>query len=83
MDTNKLFVTTDDGQEKEMEILFTFDSDEYGKSYVLFFDPADPEGTVFAMSYDDAGNLNQVESEEEWTMIEEVFEGYQDGIEKE
>lgn len=83
MDTNKLFVTTDDGQEKEMEILFTFDSDEYGKSYVLFFDPQDREGTVFVMSYDDDGNLNQVETEEEWAMIEEVFEGYQDGIEKE
>ena len=83
MDTNKLFVTTDDGQEKEMEILFTFDSDEYGKSYVLFLDPLDREGTVYAMSYDDRGNLNQVETDEEWEMIEEVFEGYQDGCEKE
>ena len=35
MDTNTLFVTTEDGQEKQMEILFTFDSDEYGKSYVF------------------------------------------------
>ncbi len=53
MDTNTLFVTTEDGQEKQMEILFTFDSDEYGKSYVLFYDPADEEGTVYTMSYDD------------------------------
>ena len=83
MDTNTLFVTTDDGQEKKMEILFTFDSDEYGKSYVLFLDPEDAEGTVYAMSYDEKGNLFQVESSAEWDMIEEVFEGYQDGCEKE
>ena len=83
MDTNTLFVTTDDCREKKMEILFTFDSEEYGKSYVLFLDPEDTEGTVYAMSYDEAGNLYQVESSEEWDMIEEVFEGYQDGCEKE
>ncbi|MBE6115631.1 MAG: DUF1292 domain-containing protein [Erysipelotrichaceae bacterium] len=82
MDTNTLFVTTEDGQEKQMEILFTFDSDEYGKSYVLFYDPADEEGTVYTMSYDDKGNLYQVESEAEWEMINEVFEVYEDGAQE-
>ncbi len=81
MDTDTLFVTTDDGQEVEMKIHFTFDSEEYGKSYVLFYDPQDEEGTVYAMSYDEEGNLFQVESEQEWEMIQEVFEGFQDGQE--
>ena len=79
MDSNKLFVTTDTGEEKEMEILFTVDLDQFGKSYVPFYDPQDPEATVYAMSYDEEGNLNAVESEEEWSVIEEVLEGYQDG----
>ena len=85
MDTNTLFVTTDDGQEKQMEILFTFDSDEFGKSYVLFFDPEDEEGTVYTMSYDEKGNLYQVDddSKEEWEMIREVFEAFEDGTEEE
>ncbi|MBR0473684.1 MAG: DUF1292 domain-containing protein [Erysipelotrichaceae bacterium] len=79
MDSNKLFVTLDSGEEKEMEILFTVDLDQFGKSYVLFFDPEDPEATVYAMSYDEDGNLNAIESDEEWGVIEEVLEGYQDG----
>ncbi len=74
MDSDKLFVTTDDGQEKEMKIYFTFDSEQFGKQYVLFYDPQDQDGTVFAMSYDDDGNLEAVENEEEWAMIEEMFE---------
>ncbi|MBQ3385445.1 MAG: DUF1292 domain-containing protein [Erysipelotrichaceae bacterium] len=82
MDTNTLFVTTDDGQEKQMEILFTFDSDEFGKSYVLFFDPKDEEGIVYTMSYDEEGNLYQVETEAEWEMISEVFEGFEDGTQE-
>ena len=79
MDSNKLFVTLDNGEEKEMEILFTVDLDQFGKSYVLFLDPEDPEATVYAMSYDEDGNLNAIESDEEWGVIEEVLEGYQDG----
>ena len=79
MDSETLFITTDDGQEKEMKIYFTFDSEQYGKQYVLFYDPEDPDGTVFAMSYDDEGNLMAVESEEEWGMIEEMFEAVSDG----
>ena len=76
MDSNKLYITTDSGEEKEMEILFTFDSEQYGKSYVLFVDPQDPSGEVFAMSYDEEGNLEAVESETEWDMISEVFEAF-------
>ena len=83
MDSNKVFVTLDNGEEKEMEILFTVDLDQFGKSYVLFFDPEDPEATVYAMSYDEDGNLNAIESDEEWGVIEEVLEGYQDGEEPE
>ncbi len=53
-----------------MEVLFTFDSDEFKKSYVLFTNPKDKEGTVYTMSYDEAGNRYEVETEAEWEMIE-------------
>lgn len=78
MDSKTLYITTDTGEEKEMEILFTFDSEEYGKSYVLFIDPKDEEGTVWAMSYDEEGNLLNVEDDSEWEMIEEVLGAFQD-----
>ncbi len=82
-DSNILYVTTDDGQEKVMNILFTFGSKEYGKSYVLFYDPDDKDKTVYARAYDEDGNRFAVEAEEEWDMIEEVLESFEHDEEEE
>lgn len=76
MDSNIIYITTDDGQEKAMNILFTFDSEEYGKSYVLFYDPEDKDMEVFAMSFDENNNLFAVEDEQEWEMIGEVLRSF-------
>ena len=78
MDSNIIYVTAENGEEKAVEVLFTFDSDEYGKSYVLFISPDGEEGEVYAMSYDEDGNLYEVETEAEWEMIEEVFASFQE-----
>jgi len=83
MDDNKITIITDEGIEKEMTIHFTFYSDEFGKNYVVFYDPADPEEKAYAMSYDDEGNLDQIEDEKEWEMIEEVFEAFEDDEDEE
>lgn len=76
MNDDKIFVTTDDGQEKEMTILFTFDAEEYGKQYVLFYDDNSSNDEVFAMSYDDQGNLLPIEDDQEWEMVNEMLEVY-------
>ena len=34
LESNKILITEEDGTETEMEILFTFDDDARGKSYV-------------------------------------------------
>ncbi|CAM4205010.1 DUF1292 domain-containing protein [Erysipelothrix inopinata] len=73
VDEKTIVVIDDDGSEKEMEILFTFNDDEYNKSYVLYVDPADETGEVFVSSYTEEGELNNVTEEKEWAMIEEVF----------
>jgi uncharacterized protein YrzB (UPF0473 family) len=79
----KLIVIDEQGNETEMEILFTFNSDEYGKQYVLFVDPSVEDGDVYASSYDDEGNLNIVEDEAEWAMIEEVLAAFVERDEEE
>ena len=43
------------------------------KKYVIFEDPNDELGEVFAYSYDDEGNLIAIETDEEWEMVEEVL----------
>ena len=72
LESNTLFVTDENGNEMEMEILFTFEDEEHGRKYVVFANPDDDE-EVFASAYDEAGNLLPVETQEEWDMIEEVI----------
>lgn len=80
-----LIIPTEDGKEEKFEILYTFDHDETGKSY-MFVTPAEgdqgeqeePYQEVIAFRYtEEDGNLNlemiEEENEEEWDMVEEVF----------
>lgn len=72
---NTMILEDDQGKEKEFEILFTFESDDYGKKYVLYFDPEqedEEEIDVLFSSYDD-DSLYAVEDEAEIEMISEVF----------
>lgn len=73
LDSNSLYVVDENGNEKRMTIFFTFESDEYQKKYVVFEDPQEEDGEVYASAYDDEGSLLPVDSDEEWSMIEEVI----------
>ena len=76
MDANQIVVTDENGKERSLEVLFTFNSEETNKKYVLYYDPTEEQPTVFASSFDDEGHLFEVESPEEWDMIEEVFHSF-------
>lgn len=74
-------IVDEDGNEELFEILFTFDSEDFGKSYVLIYPAGVPEGDeveLQAYSYlenEDGteGDLQPIETEKEWDMIEEVL----------
>lgn len=72
LDQKTLYIKKD-GKEVAMDILFTVDNDKTNKKYVIFQDPNDESGEVYAYSYDDDGNLTGIETDEEWEMIEEVL----------
>lgn len=76
MDENNLTIINDDGSETVMEILFTFENEEYDKQYVLYIDPEDDSGQVFVSNYTEEGELFSIEDEEEWDMVEEVFQAF-------
>ena len=78
-----MFIVDKDGTEIEVEILFTFENEEYGKQYVLYVNPNGNPEDVFVSSYDDEGNLNVVEDEEELAMVEEVLGAFTDEEETE
>ena len=64
-------IVNDEGKEIECEILFTFDSDETKKSYIVYTDNTlDEEGStkVYASVYDPTGQnpaLMPIETEKE------------------
>ncbi|KHO12360.1 hypothetical protein OA78_1720 [Latilactobacillus curvatus] len=73
----------DQGNEELYQVLFTFDSEDYGKSYVLLYPTSaeeDEEVDIQAFSFtsDDAGDASKgdlfpIEDDEEWEMVEEVL----------
>ena len=69
LESNTLYVNDENGNEMELEILFTFENDEIGKKYVVFADPQDESGEVYASAYDEAGNLLPIETD----AVEEVL----------
>lgn len=76
-------VVNDEGKEVECEVLFTFESEETGKNYIVYTDNTlDEEGNtkVFASIYDpdlDESKLLPIETEKEWKIIEVILEELQ------
>lgn len=68
---NTMYVQDETGKEVKMEILFTFEANE--KKYVIFQNPEDHTGEVYASCYDDKGSLLPIETDAEWEMVEEVL----------
>lgn len=81
------FIAIDtDGNEMECEALFTFDSDETGKSYMVYTDnTVDEEGNtkVYASVYEpdgEKGFLQPIESDKEWQIVETIFNEINDEV---
>ncbi len=84
----KFVVIDDKGKEIECEPLFTFESEETKKNYVVYTDNSkDKDGNVrvFASIYEvtDKGNkLLPIKSEKEWKVIETILESIQEETKK-
>ena len=79
MDTGKIIVKNENNEEIECDVLFTFDSKDTNKSYIVYTDNTkDDMGNikVYANTYDsnkDNGCLGTIETDEEWAIIEQIF----------
>lgn len=75
----KILIKDKDNVTHECDILFTFDSDETRKSYVVYTDNTKDElGNikVYANTFDpfsNEGDLGEIETEKEWTTIGQIF----------
>ena len=81
-------VINDEGKEVECEVLFTFESDETKKNYIVYTDNTiDEEGNtkVYASIYNpdqDETKLLPIETEKEWKIIENILETLQEEAKK-
>jgi uncharacterized protein YrzB (UPF0473 family) len=82
MDEKTFTVIDENGKEIEYEVVLTFKNDEFNKSYVIYKLPGDENEEVFAAIYDESdssgGDLIQIETEEEWDMVDEVLNSFLD-----
>ena len=84
---NSFIVKDENGKEVVCNILFTFDSDETKKSYIVYTDNTkDKKGNVqvYASIYDpkkeDNMELLPIETEKEWRVIEKILASLQEEI---
>ena len=84
MEEKNIFkVVGEDGKEIECEVLFTFDSEETKKSYMVYTDnTTDDDGNtrVYASVYnpnEEETKLLPIETDKEWKIIETILEEIQ------
>ena len=86
LDNGKIVIKNDKGEELTCDVLFTFDSDETGKSYIAYTDNTkDSKGItkVYASTYDKNGDdmqLNPLTSEKEWKIIDNILSSVLDMV---
>ena len=77
-------VTNDEGKDVEYEVLFTFDSDETKKNYIVYTDNSKDENgntRVYASIYtpsEEVTELFPIETEKEWKIIDTILKELQE-----
>ena len=73
------------GKEQEFEIVLTFESPETQKKYVVYKEPGESDD-VMAAVYDEtgegSGNLLDIETEEEFQMVQDLLDAFYDDDEE-
>ena len=81
---NTFTVLDENGKEVTCEVLFTFDSEETNKSYIVYTDnTTDQDGNVrvYASIFDPKAEnteLQPIESDREWKIVETILEYIQE-----
>ncbi len=85
---NTIKLTNENGEEIVCDILFTFDSEETGKSYIVYTDNSKDENgkvRVFASIYhpnDPKTRLEDIKTDKEWKIIDTILQTLQEEIGK-
>lgn len=81
---NEFEIYNDDGEKIKCRALFTFESDETGKTYIVYTDNTKDElgnKKVYASTYDPKESepiLGPIETDKEWKIIEDILNKLQE-----
>ena len=78
IESGKIAIKTKEGETIECDVLFTFESEETNKKYIVYTDNTlDELGSVkvYANTYESEkeGLLGEIETKKEWDIIEQIF----------
>lgn len=88
MNGNTFKMVTEDGKEITCNVLFTFDSEETGKSYIAYTDNTyEEDGSIkaYAAVYhpnDLNSGFEPIETEKEWKVVEAILDSIQEEVRK-
>lgn len=88
MKKNSFTLIDEEGKEVVYDVLFTFESEETNKNYIVYTDQSkDEQGNiqVYASIYDPEdpnSKLEAIETEKEWKVIETILSTLQEEIKK-
>ena len=86
MKKNTFSMLDENGREVVYDVLFTFESEETGKNYIVYTDNQNDETgniEVYASIYypnDPHSKLEAIETEKEWKVIETILETLQEEV---
>ena len=88
MKKNSFSMIDENGNEVVYDVLFTFESDETGKNYIVYTDNTRDESgniEVYASIYDPEdpkSKLEAITTDKEWKVIETILEPLQEEVRK-
>lgn len=86
MEKNTFSMIDENGKEITYDVLFTFESEETNKNYIVYTDNSKDEAgniEVYASIYDPndpQSKLEAIETEKEWKVIETILETLQEEV---
>ena len=88
MKKNTFSMLDENGNEIVYDVLFTFESEETGKNYIVYTDNKKDESgniEVYASTYDPENpqsKLEAIQTEKEWKVIETILDTLQEEVRK-
>ncbi len=82
--TDKMITIIQDDQERVAEIILTYVNEETNKKYVVFefIDTNEVSAAIYVEENEFEGSFLDIETDEEWDLLEEILEEYYDSLEE-